>query len=382
MAIDHEVGCMNTRHSFTINAKRALFLTFLASIGCGTKSSNSSPAEGFDTGGLSEDHSTAVVTTVAGDYSTGSFATVELNTRNVSDELFITSGDPVVVADDGHIFQINRLGYDNVRRYAPGQWLVPVWEQGVGENSNPHDANICGGQLYITLYDKDYIAVHDLDLGILVGTVDLSAFNDGDEQGPEASKLVEIEGRLYAGLNRLNRNNDWKSEGGVVVEIDCENQEVTRHWDVGGNTKVYPWPGENRLLVTTHASDTESASLITIDPQSDTTTTLVDTENQNIVGLAAFGDRAVGISVADDYSHYAVHCFDLNTGVWSTAEQTDSFLTGVYPNDNGEAWITSGRPWIDLEAPSGIFVYDIETCTSKTDAPVTFSLYPYSLAFY
>lgn len=382
MAIDHEVGCMNTRHSIPSHTQQALFLALFATVGCATKSNSSSPIEAGDTGVLTEQHSTAVVTTVAGDYSTGSFATVAIDTLNVRDELFITSGDPVVRADEGHIFQINRLGYDHVRLYTPGQWLEPVWEQGVGDNSNPHDANVCGGQLYISLYDRDYIAVHDVDLGILVGTVDLSPFNDGDEQSPEASRFVEIEGRLYAGLNRLNRNNDWKSEGGVVVEIDCDTQEVARHWEVGDSTQVYPWPGQNRLLVASNANDTESALLLTIDLESGDTTTLIDTGNQNIVGMAAKDDRAIGISVAEDYSHYAIHCFDLNTGTWSTIEETDSFLTGVYANDNGDAWITAGRPWIDLEAPSGIFVYDIETCTSKEDEPILFSLYPYSMAFY
>lgn len=382
MAIDHEVGGMNTRYSFPKYATHALSLALFAIIGCDTKSPPSSPGDGVDTGVLTDQHSTAVVTTVAGDYSTGSFATVAIDTLNVRDELFITSGDPVVRADEGHIFQINRLGYDYVRLYMPGQWLEPVWEQGVGENSNPHDANICGGQLYISLYDKDYIAIHDLDLGILVGTVDLSLFNDGDEQGPEASRLVEVEGRLYAGLNRLNRNNDWKSEGGVVVEIDCDTQEITRHWEVGGNTKIYPRPEEKKLLVATHASDTESALLLTIDLESGDTTILMDTGTQNIVGVATKDDRAIGISVEEDYSHYAIHCFDFNAGTWSTIEETDSFLTGVYANDNGDAWITAGRPWINLEAPSGIFVYDIETCTSKADEPIQFSLYPYSMAFY
>ena len=335
-----------------------------------------------DTDADADQQTTAVITTASSDYSTGSFAAVSLSDWSVTDEIFVTAGDSVVASDEGWVFQLNRYTHDTVRLYEPGSWREPLWEQDVGELSNPHDAELCGGALFVSLYGRDFIGVYDLASGTLEGTVDLSAFSDGDDVGPEASALVEVDGKLYAGLNRLNREDGWVSVGGAVVEIDCDSLSVSGAWDVGGNTNIYAWPGTGKLLVGAEAHGEDVAGLYALDPSAGSAELLVDSGTEGLSGVVAHGDDAVAISLASDYSSYAIHCIDLSSGALATVETTSSYLTGAVGNDAGEAWISSGSSWIEPGAPSGVFVYDVATCSALTTAPISLSLYPFSMAFY
>ena len=307
---------------------------------------------------------------------------MDLDSRAVTDELFVTSGDPAVSADGGWVFQINRYAYDSVRLYAPGDWSEPLWEQDLGDLSNPYVADICGDDLFVTLYGRDYVGVYDLDTGTLKGTVDLSAYSDGDSIGPEGGSMVELGGKLYVGLNRLNRDGGWVSAGGKVVEIDCAARAVTRDWSIGGNTVVQHWPGTDKLLVRAAAYGEDPSGLYGLDPAADKVTLLVESTDGNFSGAAAVGSTAVATALAGDYSHYTVYCIDLAQGVADVLEETTSYLTGVAQNDRGEAWVSAGSSWIDSSAPSGIFIYDIATCTAQADSPLSFSLYPFDVAFY
>ena len=233
------------------------------------------------------------------------------------------------------------------------------------------------------LYGTDHLAIYDASGGTLTGTVDLSAYNDTDDVGPEPSSIVEVDGMLYVGLNRLNRDGGWVDDGGMVVEVDCDTEEATRAWDVGGNTQVHAWEGSGKVLATARAYDQDPSGLYVIDPAQGTVSNLIDTGVESLSSIAAFEDAAIAISLASDYSSYDVHCIDLTTGDLTTLEQTTSYLTSARANDLGEAWITASNSWIDPKAPSGLFVYDIASCSSLTGSDaLELSLAPNSVAFY
>jgi hypothetical protein len=322
------------------------------------------------------------VTTVASDYSSGSFATVSLSDWSIDDGLFVSSSDTAVSTDEGWVFQINRYGFDTVRLYEPGTWGEPIWEQDVGELSNPHDAEICNGDLFVSLYGKDFMGVYDLSSGILKGTVDLSAYQDSSDVGPEATKLVELDGMLYVSMNRLNRDKGWIDAGGMVAEIDCASMATTNAWPVAGNTEIYPWHGEDKLLVTGRAFGDDVGGLYALDPAAETVTLIVESVDTSFSGVAANGDTAIVIGMADDFSSYNTYCVDLVDGVADMIDESGSYLTKAVANTNGEAWITAAVPWIDPKASSGIIVYDIETCSELTSTPLEFGFAPNAVAFY
>jgi hypothetical protein len=371
-----------------MNIPRVLLLKLsLAGLPACDLSSNEGPLESEtmtgDTGwAVPLTHSTAVITTVSGDFSVGSFAALTLEDRVISDNLFVTSGDPAVAVSSGGIFQFNRYTHDTLRMYRPGRWVTPVWEQELGDRSNPHDAQVCGGQLFVSLYGRDHLGVYALSDGVQTGTVDLSAYADGDGVGPEASTLVVHDGKLYAGLQRLMRHEEWKDAGGWVVEIDCDTLEVSRDWDVGANVTLFPWPLSGKILMGVRTYGEDSAGLYALDPLDGSVHLKVATPETQISGLAAYGDRAVAIALAQDQSLHEILCIDLSNATSSLIERTSRYLTDIAGNDRGEAWIAASPSWVDPSAPTGLSIYDIASCNLTTPQPIGLSLHPVSIAFY
>jgi hypothetical protein len=337
-----------------------------------------------DTGSGDGAWTTALVTTVSSSYTTGTMAAVSLADWSVQDELFVASGDPAVSVSDGRVFQINRFGYDAVRAYEPGSWQAPLWEQALADSSNPQVARICAGAVFVTLYGDDEIAVLDPESGERIGGVDLSAWADadGDAKGPEASTLVPWEGKLYAGLNRLDREGGWVDEGGVVVEIDCEARAASRSWPAGGNTSVHPWPGGEGLLVLARAFGEDPGGVWVLDPEADRLEPRIVLDEGEAVGVAADGERALLGAMASDYSSFELHCLDLAGGAITSSAPTDAYLADMKSDDRGRAWVAQGISWVDPDAPSGLSVYDIATCAIETSQPIGLSLYPVSIDFY
>jgi hypothetical protein len=346
----------------------------------GSTDSGSTDSGDTEVSGL---HDFAVITTVASDYSTGSIATVDVNAWTSTDELFVTSSDPGVAAEDGWVFQINRYGYDSVRKYSAGDWAAPLWEQSMGEFSNPHDVEVCNGDLFVSLYGANHMAVVDLDTGVSKGQVDLSEFADTDGVSPEASDIVEVDGKLYVGLQQMDTTQTyWASEGGKVVEIDCAAMAVTQSWNVGGNTNLMPWADSGKVLAGAEAFGSDTAGLYVIDTVAGTKTQLVENTDMTIVDVAAVDDKAIVVSMKADWSAYALSCLDLTTGEMTLIEETASYLTSITANNRGQAYVTAGSSWIDPDAPAGLFAYDIATCTPISAEWMSFSMYPTSIAFY
>jgi len=365
--------------------KRSLSLFVMILCACGPMSKKTA----HDTGeALSPDWSSAdphthvAVTTVSSDYATGSFATVSLDDWKVTDTRFLTSGDPVVAVQPSGLYQLNRFTYDTMRRYIPGAWRTPLWETHLGDRSNPHDVVECGGALFVSLYGEDRLAVHGIDDGALLGHVDLSAFDDGDGQSPEASSMRVFDERLYVGLQRLNRSEAWRPQNGAVVEVDCLSREVLRDWSVGSNALLVGPVRDEGLLVSYGAYGGESGALARLRLPEGRLETVVETPGDHLMGLAVQGDSALGISFSDDAAAYAVLCVDLAQGALRSREPTSRYLTAVHGNDRGEAWVSAGPSWLDPTAPSGLYVYDVHTCTALNDTPIEMTLHPFDLAFF
>jgi len=360
-------------------------VAFLCVVACASPSSKSAVDTGEGSAPLWESggpHTHAAVTTVASDYTTGSFATISLDDWAIVDTRFVTSGDPVVASQPSGVYQLNRFTYDTMRRYIPGAWRSPVWETHLGDRSNPHDVAECGGALFVSLYGEDRLAMYGIEDGVRLGHVDLSAFADGDGQSPEASSMRVFGDRLYVGLQRMNRDDGWQSEGSVVVEVDCVELTVTRHWSVGANALLVGASMEEGLLVSHTAHEQHPAGLSRLRLPSGELEVLLETPGEHVTGLATHDDTALAISLAQDGMSYAVMCLDLEEPLVRSRESTSRYLTAVQGNDRGEAWVSAGPSWMDPTAASGLFVYDVATCALINDEPVEMSLHPFSVAFF
>lgn len=328
-------------------------------------------------------HDAAVVVTVSRDYATGSFATIDLDSHEVCDELFVTSGDPGVAVSGGVVYQFNRFGYDNLRAFTPGEWSRPRWERELGDAANPQDVALCAGRLFVSLYGRAELAILSPDTGDQLGVVDLSAFDDGDGVGPEPGGLVVEGDQLFVGMNRLDRENDWVDRGGAVAQIDCDTGAVAQSWSVAGDTRVKPWLDGEGVLAAGRPFGDQAGGLWAITGEGPRL--LIDDAllEGELAGVAAFGDRAILTSLSDDYSAYAIWCADLSAGTVRSLGSSTSFLTDLAANERGEAWLTAHWGWQDPEASmAGLSVYDIGACAERTaGAPLTLSLAPYAVSF-
>lgn len=359
----------------------AMPLALLAACAGGDKAGTDS---GGPATGLSDQHSTVVVVTQSLDYATGAFATVDLDDHGLSDEIFPVAGDAAVRVSAGQVFQLNRYGYDSLRRYSPGRWGAPDWEVEVGDLANPVDARVCAGRLFVSLYGRDHLGVYDPDSGLLTGTVDLSAWADTDAVGPEPERSLVVGDRLYVGLNRMNRTVvPWLDDGGVVVEVDCTSATATRSWPVGAGTRVMDRWGD-RVLAGGAAHGDQPAGIYAIDPDGNEDLVLDLTEIGEIpLFLGVVGDQALLISRDQDYGWYSVGCLDLPTGHLTPLEQTPAHLQDLAINDRGEAWVAAHWGWIDPDAvQAGLWVYDVAACAVLVDAPIQTSLGPVAVDFY
>ena len=314
------------------------------------------------------DGAQVVLTTLADDYSVGALSTVDLDDWAVADGLVPTSGDAVVRVDDGRIYQLDRFNYDTVRVFEPGSW-EPRVEFEVGDLANPHDVDVCGGKLFVSLHGRDHLAVYD-ERGWLAGTVDLSAFADGDDVGPEPSGLVERDGQLFVALHRKDRSDGWANAGGRVVQVDCAAEEVVDSWAIGANTSVHD--GEGGVFVTGGAWDGDAGGLWWLDGDVER---LVETD----VGIdAVVGGPEQALVIGHDADDvYGVYCFD---GELELVEATGSYLVAAAATATGQAWISARSHWSDTESEAGLLVYDIASCTRIGDDWVRTELDPYSLA--
>jgi len=327
-----------------------------------------------DTDTDTEGHSTMLVTT--SDFSVGALAVVNLDDGSFDEPAEIASDAGVKVLDDD-VFVLGKFGFDYVRKYAKGSWDAPVSEFSVG--SNPQDIQTCDGLTFVTLQSEDWIGVYDTDSGTLTGTVDLAAYADSDDVGPEAHGMVDLDGVLFVMLQRLNQDAYWVSEGSQVVEIDCGGQTVVNSYDVGGNARMYEINGA--LLISHEAYGDTPAGVSTLDPKTGSLTTLIETGDSAAGAIAIPPETSTAvIGMRDAAYNYGFVCVDTNTGVAGEPVWTDWFITDVQANDRGEVWIGAGQHWSNTASAYGVAKVDPVAC--EVTEVVETTLPGTSIAFY
>ena len=159
----------------------------------------------------------------------GHFST--MTTDGVAALSFVnTHSDATARYAEGRVYVINRLGRDSVQVLNPELFYLPELEFSTGIGSNPHDLALAGsGAAYISLYERNTILIVQPQTGLPTGSIDLSAWADGDGV-PETDSLYYHEGRLYAALQRLDRNHPTLIFPPVgdsyILEIDTASSAV------------------------------------------------------------------------------------------------------------------------------------------------------------
>ena len=334
-------------------------------------------------------HTRALIGTT--DFTVGALAEVALDTLEVTDEITATTGDSVVRVDGGYVIVINRFQHDSVRLYDPDDLLTPRTEFSAGAGSNPQEALLCAGRLFVTRLELDSIGVYDPESGLPVGDVDLTAWAD-DDGIPEAATMARVDDSLYVGLQRLDRDDAWlpAADGGRVVEVDCDTMEVARGWTTAPNVVVREHPRRSGALLLSDGPYWTADNLVAteggvreLDLAEDEVGDYLLTEESlggHIVGLVASASGYGLLVTAEDEGH-RILCLDMED--WTTTELafTSGWIPEVGVSDQGLAFVPI-RGWIDPQLQGGVVVYDLQDCSNVTgDDWLRFSLDPFSVAF-
>ncbi len=321
----------------------------------------------------------------------GVLAAVDGETLGLADNLLGLSGsDWIPAVAGGSPWLIGRQAIDALRRYEGLSFSAPALEFSTGAGTNPHALALCAEHLFVSRYDRSNdegvggdLARFEPSTGELLGSVDLSDFQPHDDGTPEPDTLVRLGGRLYVGLQRLNRNDGWIAEAtGTVVEVDCSSLEITASWAVGANPRISALAGSASLLQVVHDGGVQR-----LDPDGGTVTELfVGSDFGDTTEILAVEGTGAQVLVATevDWATNELWCVDLESEDRSLLASFEHRNWGLQRDPQGRVWALWRDHWAtgaEVEL-GGIGIYDPATCTEVTEEWVRFASDPAALAFY
>ena len=334
-----------------------------------------------------------VVATVSMDYSTGVLASADLEDEIIYDEIATISGDPILRNTGDWIWQINRYQYDTLRKYAPSNLHMPIQEISLAPqtgSANPHDIVTCQNQAFVTQYELDELLVLDIDTLAVVDHVSLSEWSDADGI-PEASSMVQIDQSIFIALQRLNRSNQFRSEGSIVLQIDCATHEAINVWNIGHNIQLLSWNIENSIIPVLISESDSSNTPDNEDSPSETASgtvyALEETSwqvlwqsDQKITNASIFEKQLLLSHLSEDLSQYQLSCIDLLEQTSQQSTPWVEYLPEIHIQNPQKAWVAAHWGWSDISnAQIGLHQIDLQTCA--VDKHLNFALAPVSFAF-
>lgn len=304
-----------------------------------------------------------VVTTT--DYASGNVTTLTDRGSTVAKDLLSIHSDNAIAAYGEYIYVLEKFGADNVIKVKADD-IAPsgvIYQYSVGNGANPQGMVFLNDRkAYVSQYGDSMLWIVDpgamSEEGFKIGKVDLSAYADGDGL-PEMSPMALVEGKLYVGCQRLDRDNNWIPLDAQVVIIDTATDEVTGAITLQkGNPQAMVAYG-GKLYVTSGGSlfDPTDGGIEVIDTTTDTYAGLLLAESDlggNVGGLL-FRSATKGYVIVGNWPDYVVRPFDPSTGdvgaVLPGAKAASSMVLG----GDGVLYVADRSQ----EQP-GIYMYDAE----------------------
>lgn len=187
---------------------------------------------------------------VSTDFSSGGrFSMLDTSSLVALPTLSNIHSDAVLRFFNQKIFIINRLNRDSILILNPLLGYLPLQEFSMGSGSNPQDiAVVNDNKAYVSLYNRNYLAVVDLNSGQIYKTIDLSAYSEtfstgssGIDGKPEMGRMIISENILYLQLQRLDRNDvsgfPSPNSDSYILRINTITDEI-----LGTTKTLYPNP--------------------------------------------------------------------------------------------------------------------------------------------
>lgn len=324
----------------------------------------------------------AVISTT--DYSSGNLAVLAEGASEAQVDVLPIHSDNAVFSYAGALYVVEKFGKDNIIKVDADD-LSPsgvVYQYSVGNGANPQAiAFVSAGRAYVTRYGDTKLWIINpnaaSEVNFKIGEIDLSEYAD-DDGLPEMAPLTLIGGKLYVGIQRLDRNSGWVPLDAKVVVIDTATDAVIKVIALEkGNPQAMAAFG-GMLYVSTGGSlfDPTDGAIEQIALSTDEHAGLLVTEADlggNAGGLAIrSGDK--GYVVVGSWPDYVVKPFDPGTGAIGEALPGPSEVSTMAIGPSGSLYVLDRSQ----ETP-GVYVYNAKD--QLTAGPISTGLPPNTIAF-
>lgn len=363
---------------------------------------------------------TAVIATVAADYSSGAHSVAAVDPiggpRTIQNNLLPTISDIGVAAYENTFYRMERFQADNITKFDIAAPDTPIYQYSVLDSGDTVSANpyamlfVSAEKAYVLRYGKTTAWIVNpsamSEAEFKIGELDLSAYADSDGI-PEMNNGVIVDGVLYITMQRLDRNDGFAPTNSAYValfdtttdmEIDTQTENDD---DVKGivlpivNTVAIQYLAANDMIYVQGVGDYGSSfsgrdpaytgGIATINPTTYETGLLVDDGDDadhpygNFSGMAIVSaDKGYFVGYAG-WGDNTVYGFSPTTGEVSGAVSDElsglniaGMQSGAYVDDNGMLWVCNQT---DAE------VVLLDTAGDTIDEKISTSLNPLMVVF-
>jgi hypothetical protein len=159
------------------------------------------------------------------DFSSGGAAVVQTAHRTIDKDLAIVSTDAVPYYHDGHLYVVNRGGFDSIQVF-DATAFAPTAEVAIPGDAmaNPHSLAFAAGRAFLSLHAQPKVLIAELNPFALAGEIDLAEFADADGN-PEASLTFACGDTVFVGALRLDPTYA-RVDNDLLIAIDARTARV------------------------------------------------------------------------------------------------------------------------------------------------------------
>jgi len=329
----------------------------------------------FMSAGPAHSAQTAVVATVATDWSSGAHSTISVDPvggpRTAQNELFPTGSDITVSAYGNYFYRFERSGANNATKFDINAPDTVIWQfstEGVDTNSNPYGlVFVSSDKAYLLRYGSTKAWIVNpsatTEAGFKIGELDLGSYADADGF-PEMAGGVIVGNKLFIILQRLESWASTVTPYIAVFDITTDTEIDTGIPNPDGvlgipldirDPLAIQYLAENNTIyvqgIGSYFPVEYTGGIVSIDPDTYATAMVLDDGTDanhpygQISGMAIVS-AAKGYFVGyDGWGDNTLYSFDPATGVVGSSvaglenKSIAGMESGVYPDDNDMLWI-------------------------------------------
>ncbi|PIE71864.1 MAG: hypothetical protein CSA22_00730 [Deltaproteobacteria bacterium] len=329
------------------------------------------------------DAQTAVIATVASDYTSGAHAVATVDPvggpRTIQTNLLPTISDITVVAYGDHFYRLERYDADNVTKFHVDAPDTPVWQRSVkdeadGDTSpNPYDILFVSEEkAYVIRYGSPKIwiinpSVETCGCAFKTGEIDLSAYADADGSPEACGGVIVDRKKLFVVMQRQEFYQLSTDRPAYVAVIDVATDTEIDTSNGTASLPGIPLTVQNPLSIIYLAATDKvyvqgignaygnpkayTGGIESISPNGYATAMVLDDGDDvthpygSIGGMALISDQKGYFVGYDGWQDNTLYRFNPSTGAVMGAVEGFSHIAisgmegGVYPDQNKMLWV-------------------------------------------